>query len=89
MEWIVNGFFARIGWALAEVLPILMVGLIIAAIFAPYAIRSWWRTRRCHHERFFETSTCDAICTDCGKNLGFIGAWQEKIEKKERHDSKA
>lgn len=32
------------------------------------------RQRRCEHKRFRETMACDAVCTDCGKNLGFIGA---------------
>ena len=32
---------------------------------------------RCAHEFVNETSSCDAICRHCGKNLGFIGNWRK------------
>lgn len=31
-----------------------------------------------HDEGVNETSSCDAICKKCGKNLGFIGNWRGK-----------
>jgi hypothetical protein len=37
---------------------------------------SWlmfWR-KKCEHKSFYETMACDAVCMDCGKNLGFIGS---------------
>lgn len=35
------------------------------------SILGWFK--RCRHDSFYETMSCDAICMDCGKNLGFIG----------------
>lgn len=29
--------------------------------------------KQCKHESFYETMACDAVCVNCGKNLGFIG----------------
>lgn len=53
------------------VLVLGLVGLIQAA--------EWWKTYRCRHAgRISENRSCDAICDDCGKNLGFIGAWRDK-----------
>jgi hypothetical protein len=41
------------------------------------------RQMRCKHDRgVHETWACDAICRECGKNLGFIGAWREAEAKK-------
>jgi hypothetical protein len=74
MEWMLNAFWARIGWELAEVamaialIAVFMIFLVIPKIF---------QQRGCMHPRFRETSACDAICLDCGKNLGFIGTWRE------------
>ena len=39
---------------------------------------------RCKHEVYYETMACDAICTNCGKNLGFIGTAREDKTKKEQ-----
>ena len=37
---------------------------------------------RCNHDgRVKETSSCDAFCAQCGKNLGFIGSEQNKIRR--------
>lgn len=32
----------------------------------------------CRHDRVRETRACDAVCMDCGENLGFIGTYREK-----------
>lgn len=34
--------------------------------------------KRCKHTDFRETPACDAICNNCGKNLGFIGSVRKK-----------
>lgn len=31
----------------------------------------------CKHLRVRETMACDAVCRDCGKNLGFIQIWRD------------
>lgn len=28
---------------------------------------------KCEHKTFYETMACDAVCMECGKNMGFIG----------------
>lgn len=39
----------------------------------------WWRQWNCKHDgNVNETRACEAICRQCGKNLGFIGAWRER-----------
>lgn len=66
-------------WVLAPLwMPtaiVIFVGLIfITATTLPDAIRR----ARCKHERFYETRACDAVCSACGKNLGFIGTVREQ-----------
>jgi len=34
----------------------------------------WPWKKRCEHPTFYETMACDAICMDCGENMGFIGS---------------
>jgi len=35
------------------------------------------RNRRCKHERYRETLDGEAVCMNCGKDMGFIGAVRE------------
>lgn len=41
-----------------------------------------WRKRRkqrnCLHLSVLENPTCEAVCRNCNKNLGFIWVWREK-----------
>lgn len=39
-----------------------------------HAIKQWL----CKHEQFHENGRCDAICSRCRKNLGFIGRVREQ-----------
>jgi len=32
---------------------------------------------RCQHLHVRETMACEAICLECGRNLGFIQNWRE------------
>ena len=53
--------------AVAVVLAFAVYGLL--RIFAT-SIRQWL----CKHDKgYFENMACDAICRECGKNLGFVG----------------
>lgn len=59
------------------------VGLVILAILFLAFLFVWgpyiWRQLSCRHNGpIGETTSCDAVCRKCGKNLGFIGAWREK-----------
>lgn len=78
MGWMWNAMWARIGWALGD----LAVGaVVLAVVFIPFVvvgIKQARRQSRCSHDRFYETGACDAICSNCGRNLGFIGAWRDK-----------
>lgn len=65
-------------WTLRDVLFLVIAGLwgiVWCLIYVP----GWWKRLRCKHDGDIgETSTCDAICRKCGKNLGFIGAWKKR-----------
>jgi hypothetical protein len=50
-------------------------GILVTVLLAAFWLDSAWRQWRCKHTGSIgETQACDAICHDCGKNLGFIGA---------------
>lgn len=52
------------------------------AMFSPLTgLVSWWKRAHCEHTRIHEDGSCTAWCRDCGKNLGFIGSWQKKVEE--------
>jgi hypothetical protein len=73
MEWLSNAFLVHIGWAIGDA----AIGLLLLAILGIAALMisapRWIKQQRCQHQHYRETSACDAICNDCGKNLGFIG----------------
>jgi len=39
-------------------------------VYIRVVVKQWL----CEHTEYFEDRKCDAICRNCGKNLGFIGA---------------
>lgn len=57
----------------------LIGALILIALWIP----TWRRQSRCTHDRMYETQSCDAICQQCGKNLGFIGTWRKQQQCKQ------
>ncbi len=71
---------AIIFWIAKPVAEMLIVlGIVFLVIVASIAasIPRVIRQLRCGHERVHETGSCDAICSKCGKNLGFIGTWRK------------
>lgn len=56
-----------------------MYSAFLTFVYAPVL----WRRFRCEHREFRENGACDAICTHCGKNLGFIGT--VRTSRKEQH----
>ena len=81
MEWLWAAVGAWFGWnVLAPVICILLVAVAVILSSIPTAIKQ----SRCEHPRYFETGSCDAVCKDCGRNLGFIGSWREKMRKQEQ-----
>jgi hypothetical protein len=57
----------------AEVL--VSVGVIMAVVILA-ELPGWIKQSLCPHKSVRENGRCDAICVDCGKNLGFIGAYR-------------
>jgi hypothetical protein len=78
MEWMWNAFWAWIGW---NILAPVMASIFLLFVLALFRVSDAMRRRRCKHERFHETRSCDAICIDCGMNLGFIGTMREQRAK--------
>jgi hypothetical protein len=66
---------------LQDVIGLGLLGLILTAI-AVYSLYVWIKQTLCKHKKVYEGIGLDAICSDCGKNLGFIGTWREKNERK-------
>lgn len=48
---------------------VMMGAIVLLVVFCRWHIRQ----KRCKHASYHETGACDAVCNDCGKNLGFIG----------------
>ena len=70
MEWMWNAAWAWFGWYVVAPIAALVAGLI--ALVAAGLVHGW-RHRNCQHTNFYETRSCDAVCSACGENLGFIG----------------
>ena len=63
----------------SEIMGVIVVLFVVTIIPALHII-NWLKYRNCKHDGGVnETSSCDAICRKCYKNLGFIGAWREKV----------
>jgi len=65
-------------WTISDaVTAVIFAVFLIVALYV--GIATWIRQTRCKHSGGVnETQACDAICRECGKNLGFIGTWREK-----------
>ena len=74
-----NGFWVSVGawfgWNVAAPL-LLIVLLVLLSVLADVPMMV--RQHLCKHPRYFETGSCDAVCSDCRKNLGFIGTIQNQ-----------
>lgn len=65
-------------WTLSDVLALGLGGALALAGILALAV-DWYVKAMCKHNAgVTETQACDAICRECGKNLGFIGAWRER-----------
>ena len=47
--------------------------LLIIVLNFYWFIKDSYKQGKCEHKDYRETMACDAVCRDCGKNLGFIG----------------
>jgi hypothetical protein len=68
---------------LAEIAMVLAVLAFVLLIYLVASIPRILRQRRCKHDKVFEGRACNAHCSACGKNLGFIGTWHDA--QKERN----
>jgi len=64
-------------WTFGDVISLLVIGLIILVVLIG-SLKQWFKQARCKHNNVHETRACDAVCSQCGKNLGFIGTWRER-----------
>jgi hypothetical protein len=65
-------------YTIGDILTLLVIVLTIATIIIVGVIQ-WYNESRCKHDGGYnETQACDAICRQCGKNLGFIGKLRDK-----------
>ena len=72
-------------WTIGDVIGVAILGLAVVgylALFVCFEIPRMFKQWRCKHDRSVqETMSCQAICNDCNKDLGFIGLWREKHGK--------
>jgi hypothetical protein len=78
MQWFWYGLLAYLGWVLAPVILAIALGLLVFLVVVIVSIPRKIKQLRCRHLRFHETMSCDAVCSACGKNLGFIGTWRKR-----------
>lgn len=67
-------------WTIGDLVGIVLF-LMSAVLFGIIFIAQWLKEMTCKHEKIYENRACNAICKDCGKDLGFIGSW-----RKNNHD---
>jgi len=61
----------------------IVLALLCLMIAIPFLIAKVINRMTCKHQVFHENRACDAICRDCGKNLGFIGNLRGQPGKRE------
>lgn len=61
---------------LSDVIGLSLLGLFLICAIA-VGVATWIRRLVCKHARVYESRSASAMCSDCGKDLGFIGAWRE------------
>lgn len=66
---------------LSDIIFLVILGLFLIW-WCGMMISSCIKQHRCKHEKFRENMSFQAICTSCGKDLGFIGTWREKVRAK-------
>ena len=66
-------------WTISDIIA-LSVAVLFFVIYAAANLITCIHQSRCKHEKYRETRSCDAICSCCGKNLGFIGNVRDKAK---------
>lgn len=79
-----NAIFFWLAKPIAEFLFAVGISLLVVVVALLVSLPSIRRQAKCKHDgSVIETSSCDAICNQCGKNLGFIGTWRKSRATKE------
>lgn len=63
---------------------IIFLSAMVVVVTIVLEIDKIMRSRACKHERYRETSKCDAICVECGENLGFIQPLRDRDRLREQ-----
>ena len=64
--------------SISELVGLIAFGLLVL-VYTIHSVVVAFKQRMCYHDKGVnETRACEAICRNCGKNLGFIGTWREK-----------
>ena len=69
-------------FSIQTIVEVIVVTLLVIW-FVTIEAKKYFKQKRCKHVKYHETGSCDAVCTSCGKNLGFIGA----VRDKRKHES--
>jgi hypothetical protein len=56
----------------SDVVGVVLFASLIASWLVALALHAF-KTLLCDHKSYREDRSCSAICSKCGKNLGFIG----------------
>lgn len=64
-------------YTIGDVFGIICLAVVLLTVLVS-AVSKYIKQSMCKHEHYFETMACDAVCRDCGKNLGFIGNVQKE-----------
>lgn len=84
-NWFWSAFLVKLGLFSGSVAVTVATVVCVVVAYALFSLPSAIKQMRCKHEHIFEDGlNCDAICRDCGKNLGFIGTWRERSTPKIR-----
>lgn len=71
MEWMWNAMWARVGWAVGEILTAILFLTVMVIAFVAWVIWAEWKQGRCQHERWTMTGPgqSEKRCRDCDKRL--------------------
>lgn len=64
-------------WTIWDAIGLIFLTLLAVGCFISWLARTIEMARCKHDGGVTETRACQAICRDCGKDLGFIGTWRD------------
>jgi len=76
MDWMWNAMWARVGWALGELLWLVIVLVMIVIALLVYCTYLGIKQRRCAHAKMAQLPSSPARrCSDCG-----LVVWPGRVE---------